>query len=446
MNGRTIPPAEAEKLLAPLGRFPHIAIAVSGGPDSLALLYLAARWRRERGGEPGITALTVDHQLRSDSRLEAEMVAARAAAFGVKHAILTWSHAERADRALQARAREARYSLMASYCHAHDIPALATAHQLDDQAETLLMRLKRGSGLDGLAAIPEESFFAGIVLLRPLLDVPKDRLVATLREAGIDFASDPSNLDPRFERTTIRSDREAVDKLGFSAEAIARAARRLRRARVALEEASARFLTEHAKIGEAGYALIDRGALLSAPEEIALRSLARLLASVGGKPEPVRLSKIEALLAGLSEAPQKTHTLGGCRIEPVGDDFGVFREIRGEGLPELSLRPGERALWDNRFSVTLGRKAAGPIVVRALGEAEAASERASSSPQLDALPRRARLALPVGFSGEEILLPQVEPSSAKDGTLAGRLEEGLHARFVNRISSDSVPEFGRFVR
>ncbi len=121
---------------------------------------------------------------------------------GVPHAILTWRHGA-VDAGLQARARAARYDLMAAYCTAHGIPALATAHHLDDQAETFLMRLKRGSGLDGLAAIPEEGRWAGLTLLRPLLDIPKVRLVATAEAAGL-FVADPSNDDARPERGHLR--------------------------------------------------------------------------------------------------------------------------------------------------------------------------------------------------------------------------------------------------
>ena len=199
---------EARTLLAPLRRFPRVALAVSGGPDSLALMQLAARLRAEFG--VSLTVLTVDHGLRESSGEEAAMVGRQAAALGLPHAILTWASGESRAASLQARARAARYDLMAAYCHAHDIQVLVTAHHLDDQAETFLMRLKRGSGLDGLAAIPERGAWAGIAVLRPLLDVQKARLVATLREADVRFVCDPSNHDPRFERARVRGSRDAL--------------------------------------------------------------------------------------------------------------------------------------------------------------------------------------------------------------------------------------------
>ena len=217
---------EARTLLAPLRRFPRVALAVSGGPDSLALMQLAARLRAEFG--VSLTVLTVDHGF-------ARVLAARRRRWwggrprpsACRMRSSPGQSGESRAASLQARARAARYDLMAAYCHAHDIQALVTAHHLDDQAETFLMRLKRGSGLDGLAAIPERGAWAGIAVLRPLLDVPKARLVATLREADVRLVCDPSNRDPRFERARMRRSRDALALLGLTPEALALSARRL---------------------------------------------------------------------------------------------------------------------------------------------------------------------------------------------------------------------------
>lgn len=419
---------EARGAFAPLARYPRIAVAVSGGPDSLALLHLLARWRAEAGVRPELTVLTVDHGLRPGSRAEALLVGRVAADLGLPHAILTWSHGPGQGAGLQAKARAARYDLMAAYCHGHDIPAVVTAHHLDDQAETFLMRLKRGSGLDGLAAIPEESAWAGILVLRPLLDVPKARLAAMLAEGGHAWVEDPSNQDPRFERTRMRASSDALMKLGLSPEALARSAQRLRRARAALDEAANRFIAEHGIMSEAGYCLIGREALTTAPTEIGLRALAGAITAVGGRAKPVRLAKLEALLAALHERPGKTHTLGGCRLEPMGGNLGVFRETRGTGLPSFQLAPGERALWDNRFRVELGGDEAKPVTVRALGDT-GRRDLSSSSLPLSALPRFAAATLPAGWRGEEmILLPRLGEGSFS----AQRTARGFSASFVDR--------------
>jgi tRNA(Ile)-lysidine synthase len=407
MTALPIAASEVEALFAPLAEFSKVALAVSGGPDSVALMQLAARWRAGPAKGPQLGVLTVDHRLRPGSREEAEYVGHIAAGLGLPHTILTWEHEPMSTAGLQERARAARYDLMATYCHANDIPALVTAHHLDDQAETFLMRLKRGSGLDGLAAIPERGAWAGIAVLRPLLDVPKARLLATLDAAGIGFVRDPSNLDPRFERVRVRSSAEALAALGLSPEAIALTARRLRRAREALEGAAAAFLAAHSEMSEAGYAMVDRDALRLASQEIALRALAQLIGAVGGGENPLQLAKLEALLVALQAQPDKAHTLGRCRIAPNAGRLGVFRELRGSGLPEARLSPGERTLWDNRFRIELGANEQAPIVVRALGEAGLLALRARSSLPA-ALPLLAGRTLPACWRGEVLLgLPRL---------------------------------------
>jgi tRNA(Ile)-lysidine synthase len=327
MTDKPISPAEAGRLFGAFARYPRIALAVSGGPDSMALMYLAARWRASRKDGPALSVLTVDHGLRAEARAEAEMVARAAASLRLPYTILIWEHAAPVGAGVQAKARVARYDLMTAHASAHDIPAIATAHHLDDQAETFLMRLKRGSGLDGLAAIPESGTWGGTTLLRPLLDLPKARLVATVKAAGVSFAADPSNLDARFERARLRDAAEALEMLGLSAEALGLAARRLRRARAALDSAAAEFLAAHASMSE-GQAAIDCAALLAAPEEIALRALASLIAQIGGGREAVQLAKLEALLAAIRAAPDKTYTLGHCRIRPLRGRLVLNREAR----------------------------------------------------------------------------------------------------------------------
>jgi len=422
MCAKPISHAEADRLLAPLARFPRVALAVSGGPDSLALMHLAARWRERHDGS-ALVVLTVDHALREGSRGEAELVARAAEAEGLRHAILTWEHGA-VDTRLHARARTARYDLMAAYCTAHDIPSLVTAHHLDDQAETFLMRLKRGSGLDGLAAIPEQGSWAGLTLLRRLLDVGKERLVATAEKVQLPFVTDPSNDDARFERGRLRGAMDALSKLGLTPEAIALAARRLRRARAALETATDDFLARHAETRATGYAELDLAALLAGPEEIALRALARLIGTVGGGAEPVRLAKLETLLAALNADSSKAHTLGRCRIVPRNGSLLFFREMRKEGLPELELHPGERALWDNRFCIDLGEGASVPITVRALGEdgLRVLKEREALPA---AVPRLAARALPACWRGDTLIClpdfgrhaPGLAPSSRHEMSL-----------------------------
>ena len=430
---RPVSRQEAEILLQPLMHFARVALAVSGGPDSLALMHLAARWRAGRDDGPELTVLTVDHGLRPGSRDEAAMVGRAASAFSLPHTILTWEWHGDVVTGVQAKAREARYDLMAAHACRHDIGALVTAHHLDDQAETFLMRLKRGSGLDGLAAIPEQGAWGPLTLLRPLLDLPKARLVASAGEAGFAFATDPSNADTRFERARLRGATDAFATLGLTPEAVALSAKRLRRARVALDGAAQDFLDRHAQTSAAGFAVIDQAALAAVPEEIALRALSRLLASVGGGEDPVRLAKLEALLASLKAQPEKTHTLGRCRLAPHtgghNGQLGIFREMRRGGLPVVKLEPGQGALWDNRFRVALGPGARSPIILRALGEPGWRQLRELEALPED-LPRLAARTLPACFRDETLICLPDFGQEALFGTPSLRHEERLDCQAV----------------
>jgi tRNA(Ile)-lysidine synthase len=429
MSATPISQSEAREAFDRLACYPKLALAVSGGPDSLALMHLAAEWRAARDEGPELHVLTVDHGLREGSRDEALKVGRLAAALGLHHMILTWEGQGKARGALQSRARTARYDLMAGFCHAHDIPALATAHTLDDQAETLLMRLKRGSGLDGLAAIPLTGNWSGIAVERPLLDVTKARLIATLRACGIDFVSDPSNADTRFERARVRASAGSLADLGLTPAALALSARRLRRAREALDHAADSFLAHSSEVSAAGYATVDPGALLTAPEEIALRALARLISTIGGGEEPLRLAKLEALLGSLAVNPGKAHTLGRCRIGPLKGRLGIFREMRTNALPAISLEPGMRVLWDNRFRVELGSEEREPVTVRALGEQGLCHLR-DRFHALATMPPLASRTLPACFRGESLVgLPDL-------GALSGFSHPSLacRARFIGALS------------
>jgi tRNA(Ile)-lysidine synthase len=207
--------------LAPFDDRRHLAVAVSGGPDSLALVLLAARWAKHNGHT--VSALTVDHGLRPESAAEARQVADWLAGRELAHAVLRWRGAKPAT-AVQATARAARYRLLVGWCRRNRVADLLVGHQLEDQAETLLMRLARGTGLDGLAAMTPASRLDGVRLVRPLLAVPKARLRATLEAVDQPWIEDPSNLDPEFLRTRagqalalLAPDRLLPDRLGVTA-------------------------------------------------------------------------------------------------------------------------------------------------------------------------------------------------------------------------------------
>src|SRR5947207_5334954 len=202
---------ELSAALAAIGGFearPFITVAVSGGPDSLALAILADRWAREHGGQ--LVALTIDHRLRPESAEEAQIVGGWLAARGIAHHVLVWADPKPAT-GVQEAARAARYRLLAGWCREQGCLHLLTAHHREDQAETYLIRRRAGSGVDGLAGMSAVREVAGVRLVRPLLAVPKARLVALLAAERQPFLSDPSNRNPAFERARLRLDDAADD-------------------------------------------------------------------------------------------------------------------------------------------------------------------------------------------------------------------------------------------
>ena len=215
--------SEAKRLFADWKTAPAIVLAVSGGPDSIALMWLAARWRRALARGPQLIAVTVDHGLRPEAAREAREVKRLAQSLDLPHRTLRWTGAK-PETGLPAAARSARYRLLAQAARQSHATHILTAHTRDDQAETLLMRLLRGSGIAGLAAMARESERDGLRLARPLLDVSKSQLIATLKKAGIDFADDPTNRDVSFTRPRIRAVMPALAAEGGDARSLARLA------------------------------------------------------------------------------------------------------------------------------------------------------------------------------------------------------------------------------
>jgi tRNA(Ile)-lysidine synthase len=291
----------AKQLFAPWRGASALVLAVSGGPDSVALMWLAVRWRRGLTRGPRLLAVTVDHGLRADAAREARDVKRLAKSLDLEHRTLRWSGAK-PKSGLPAAAREARYALLAKVARKSGAKHIVTAHTRDDQAETLLMRLLRGSGVAGLAAMARESERDGVLLARPLLEVSKAELIATLAKARIDFADDPTNRDPAFTRPRLRALMPALAEEGGDARNLARLASRLARANAAVEvlaNGAERYLM--LRDGAAALGGFDASAFAGLPEEIRLRLLKRAIDRCAHEGS-AELGKIEALLAALDHA------------------------------------------------------------------------------------------------------------------------------------------------
>jgi tRNA(Ile)-lysidine synthase len=323
---------EARRLFAGLRDAPALVLAVSGGPDSVALMWLAARWQRSLARGPRLTVVTVDHGLRPEAAREAREVKRLAAALGLPHRTLRW-RGEKPKTGLPAAAREARYRLLAQAARAAGASHVLTAHTRDDQAETLLMRLFRGSGLAGLSAMAAFAERDGIVLARPLLDVPKAQLIATLRRAKIGFAEDPTNRDTAFTRPRLRALLPLLAAEGGDARNLARLAARLARANAAVEvlaDGAERFLRlrDRGDAPQAGARSFEAAAFAALPEEVRLRLLLRAINALGHE-GPAELGKVETLMSVLDRAiagpgaaandrPVLKQTLAGALISLAG--------------------------------------------------------------------------------------------------------------------------------
>ncbi len=341
--------------LGPFEASPHIAIAVSGGADSMALILLADQWARQQGGR--VTALTVDHGLRPESGEEARQVGRWLDRRGIDHRVLTW-RGEKPATGIQASARQARYKLMAAHCRNAGILHLLIGHHQQDQAETFLMRLGRSSGIDGLAAMSPVREVHGLRLLRPLLQTPKQRLRDFLVAQDQDWIEDPSNQNTAFARIRIRNSLPGLANAGVSLRSLTGTAAHMARVRIALEATASTLLGRCATVDPCGYAGLAGRELFAAPAEISLRALSRVIMCIGGAVYPSASEKLENLHEKMKahvfdQSGWRGATLGRCRIVPgPAGSLRILRELRN--LPDpCSFSAGQDLSWDGRFQVTL---------------------------------------------------------------------------------------------
>ncbi len=323
----------------------EIGVAVSGGSDSLALLLLMQD--AAEGAGRRVAAVTIDHGLRTASAGESEGVAALCAARGIPHAICRWVGWDGGGN-LQDQARQARRQLIADWARARGIGAVALGHTLDDQAETVAMRLARGSGVDGLSGMRPVAAAGGIRWLRPLLGVRRSALREWLAGQGVAWVEDPSNEDLRFDRIKARQALPVLAGLGIGPGRLAATARAMARAREALERATADLARLCLRDGGAGDLVLDPGPFADAAEEVRLRLLSAALCWVSGAVYRPRLVRLEAALAAV-EGGRVGHglTLHGCVLRARGGRVAVRRELArmADAVPQAAGR------WDGRWEM-----------------------------------------------------------------------------------------------
>ena len=364
--------AELDGLFAAFSDTRLIALAVSGGADSLALMVSAARWQARRGGGPAIVVLTVDHRLRRGSSREAAEVVAAAEARGLEaHVLVRRGKAPTAN--IEAEARAARYRLLIEAARALNASHLLTAHHRDDLAEALVLRLTRGAGVFGLAAMRPAVAAGGVVLARPFLAMPRARLAATTAAAGLVPVDDAMNSDLRFARSRVRSLMPLLAREGLDPAQLAATACRLADAADAIDAAASALIAATVKVDAFAVAYLDGDRFRAAPAAVQARVVVRLLMAVGGGDYGPRFERLSALTDAMTGAMTAAaagrfkRTLAGCVIERRDRSFVVYRELGREAPEAVPVRPGAAIVWDRRFRVTAGQSVPKGLCVGALG-------------------------------------------------------------------------------
>lgn len=373
-----------------------IAVGISGGRDSMALTLLLNRWAKDHSVR--LRAVTVDHGLRAASPYEAQQVSHWLKGRGIEHTVLTWD-GEKPSTSIQKIARLARFDLMTGWCRDHGISHLFLAHNAEDQAETLLQRIGKDSGLDGLSGMRARTVRRGVNICRPLLSVPRRELEAVCRAEGQGWIDDPSNQDRQYERVRLRGLLPELDGAGLSVSQLGRYAAAMGSARDWLDQEVDRVFAAMTTLSPHGFACFNLEEFLAQDQFLASRFLGRITTVLGGREYPVRGARLKRL-ADEMFGPGLTagRTLGGCIVKPDGASVLVMREWEGCEAPK-PLVPGGWQRWDNRFEIRSPVNGEERLQVSALGP-EGWRQLLQDFPEWAArakvlkIPYEARLALP----------------------------------------------------
>ncbi len=326
---------------------PHgmtMAVAVSGGTDSLALTFLLHDWAQQHQAK--VVALHVDHRLRPESTREAHQVNAWLQAKGIPCEILSWDHPPITTK-IQETARTARYDLLTQRCHELHIQHLFLAHHADDQLETFFMRLLKGSGLKGLSAIAGKTSVNGIWILRPLLDIHKESLLPVLK--GHPYISDPSNQKEIYERIRIRKFLGEGKKLNLSFDHVSQSIERITLADQALDQITTSLFEPYTTCHPQGYISISREVFKNQPLEITHRLIQKILRILNPLPYPPRFQTLETIASFVGN-PGSSIAAGKTIWQLKKDQIWISKEPT-HVAPPIFLRSREKFMWDKRFLI-----------------------------------------------------------------------------------------------
>ncbi len=363
---------------------PSLAVAVSGGADSLALTLLAAEWCKQR--QIHFTALTVDHELRPESCEEAHQVGLWLKAQGINHFILRWRHDQPTMRRLQERARQARYALLEEWCLDQGVAHLLLGHHVQDQQETIAMRILKETDVIGRGGMSAHVPSFRLNFYRPFLSTFKARLIATLKARSQSWIEDPSNQNPRFSRVRLRQSQESFPNLD--------AIRAYGVARQEVESVLHEEIERHVHFAIEGFARATF-------RELSPFTLRRLVQSVGGQLYPKRRDQIEDTLNRLIKAECPAFTMGGVLFKPMKNNQVLL--IREPGLIEeqLILDPGAWRCWDRRF--WLYHECSSPLTIKCLKVDEWSRVKSDLQKQEISLPWPVPLTLPAVYHNGMLL-------------------------------------------
>lgn len=344
-----------------------IAIAVSGGADSMALTLLANEWAKKNNCK--ITALTVNHAIRKESKSEAEQVSKWLQQKNIEHHILKWQGGNKTSN-IQSNARDARYRLMTDFCKSNNIPNLLVAHNKEDQAENVLLRLMRGSGVDGLCGMKNKTNIGKIDIYRPLLNTAKAELRKFIKQQKQQWIEDPSNKDDKYARSRVRKFIESNDDSRLLINRLIDTAENITRSKSYIDEKIADDFAYVSQIMPEGYAILDADALCNLHIEAQYKILSKLIKNIGGSYYKPRFEKIITLHKNILNGTDAT--LGGCNVfkSKKKNDSGkiyITREVSSIPCP-LDVKSNSEIIWDERFCCNIGNLGIDNLRVGALGK------------------------------------------------------------------------------
>lgn len=320
-----------------------IAVAISGGADSIFLCLSLVKWASLKGIK--IVGLTVDHMLRPESTAEANTVHAWLTQENIEHHILTW-HKDSFPSNIQDSARIARYELLLNWCKANGVNCLALGHSLDDQYETVLQRLSHHSGPLGLSSIAMTRQLDDTLLIRPLLPVCRADIIEALQGFEKKWIEDPSNKNTDYTRILIRSRKQEYSRYHLTSARISSFQNTMQNFRQTMEKTCKKFTAKHVQIFSQGYCLVERSALLEESDELICYLISVYLQELSGNKYPPSADKVNHILTKIKDGV--AHTSHGCRILCVKNQILICRELAA--IPQKTKLNEQNTLkWDNRF-------------------------------------------------------------------------------------------------